>query len=236
MSDNLNKLLIAEDGNFSDVRNVQDNSTRSENGEVAVYFRNLEDRLVECIKQADLVVGCVAWLTHEKILSALSRVPSGVAIVVQKEDFLRPDLDSGDRWKQKLRSMYKALPECPQRQIWTGLIGRLSLHGNPPIDAVRCVGNHNRDKTPAAPRMHNKFLVFCRVRDHEWAFDPDPYLVWTGSFNLTKSATNSLENAITISDSHIVNAYYREWEQIEAISEPLNWRSRWIEPEWRIGT
>jgi len=26
------------------------------------------------------------------------------------------------------------------------------------------VGNYNHDKVPARPRMHHKFLVFCRVQ------------------------------------------------------------------------
>ena len=63
-----------------------------------------------------------------------------------------------------------------------------------------------------------------------------PYEVWTGSFNLTYNASASLENAIVVKHPEIVWAYYREWEQIEAISEPLDWKSEWSAPEWRIGS
>ena len=63
-----------------------------------------------------------------------------------------------------------------------------------------------------------------------------PYAVWTGSFNLTETAEKSLENALLIKNPKIVEAYYKEYGQICAMSEPLNWESNWIEPQWRIGT
>jgi hypothetical protein len=124
---------------------------------------------------------------------------------------------------------------------WPGLIGNLSLLANTEIEPVRCVGNYNRQKLSAFPRMHNKFLVFCRPEFFKRnggfpTFDPRPYAVWTGSFNLTHNASRSLENALFITDPKIVVAYFREWEQIEATSEPLDWETDWVEPEWRIGT
>ena len=100
-------------------------------------------------------------------------------------------------------------------------------------------GNHNRDKKPAFPRMHNKFLVFAKVTSGETEHEPkiiEPYAVWTGSFNFTKNATNSLENALYITEQLIVNAFFNEYGQIAAMSEPLDWISDWAEPEWRIGT
>jgi hypothetical protein len=39
-----------------------------------------------------------------------------------------------------------------------------------------------------------------------------------------------------LTDRKVVEAYYREWERIEVISEPLNWETDWVEPEWRLGT
>lgn len=63
-----------------------------------------------------------------------------------------------------------------------------------------------------------------------------PYAVWTGSFNITKNAGMSFENALYITDMAIVNAYYQEFSQITALSESLNWFKDWVEPQWRIGT
>lgn len=81
--------------------------------------------------------------------------------------------------------------------------------------------------------MHNKFLIFAKEevwQDEEWEFlggegepssvtIPKPYGVWTGSFNLTKNATYSLDNAIYLTEKVVVDAYYREFGQIAAMSE-----------------
>jgi phosphatidylserine/phosphatidylglycerophosphate/cardiolipin synthase-like enzyme len=63
-----------------------------------------------------------------------------------------------------------------------------------------------------------------------------PYEVWTGSFNFTKNATYSFENAIVSRDRNLVAAYFSEFSQLAALSEPLDWEVEWVAPEWRIGT
>lgn len=214
----------------------KDNSTAGEG--VAVYFRNLVPRLVEHIEAADAVFGCVAWLTHPDVLDALR--DRSTAIVVQKEDFLRPDLGAKAYWKRDLRRRYDALNCWFSRLDFCNMIGSLSTGGDSRISPVRCVGNYNRERKPAFPRMHNKFLVFCNTK--EWGDTtqgqdvPEPYAVWTGSFNLTLNATQSLENALYITEPAIVQAYFEEFGQIMALSEPLDWSAEWSEPEWRIGS
>ena len=87
--------------------------------------------------------------------------------------------------------------------------------------------------------MHNKFLVFCKTLKGDEDGDREvivPKSVWTGSFNFSKNATNSLENAVYIRDEKIAKAYFSEWSQIEGLSEPLDWESEWVAPEWRIGS
>jgi hypothetical protein len=273
----LNLLSIPTD--CSQGEPLQDYGTSS--GTVEVVFRNLERRLVREIFDADLVVGCVAWLTNERILDALSMVRT--ALVVQKEDWLRPDSNQN----RSLKKLYSSLRAGPPRFSHTGLVATLSCGADCTLDPVRCVGNVNTDKNPAHPRMHNKFFVFCRmvpepncerhlkgwamVEEDTWPpvdlspwdnlyvavdaegapargeFEPatcecdlwefiQPYAVWTGSFNPTHNGTMSLENAVIIYDDEIAGAYYREWQQIEALSEPLDWNSPWVAPEWRIGT
>ena len=39
-----------------------------------------------------------------------------------------------------------------------------------------------------------------------------------------------------IKNDEIAEAYYNEFCQIFALSEPLDWTSKWCEPELRIGT
>jgi hypothetical protein len=260
--DDLNELIIPADRIDSPF--LQDYSTDSEDGKVKAYFRDLETHLIQHISKADLIVGCVAWLTNERILTALSK--KGVAIVVQKEDFLRPDIKSSFGWKAKLHRLYNSL-HCPfERYLFPWPLSSMSVACDPSIDGVRCVGNYNSTKHSAFPRAHHKFVVFCNTvteyHSEPVIYSPEelefrqehglkitegemytyrhtdifPYAVWTGSFNFTANGTQSLENALVISDEKIVEAYYKEWSQIEAISEPLNWEHEWSAPEWRIGT
>ncbi|WP_202972284.1 phospholipase D-like domain-containing protein [Vibrio parahaemolyticus] len=94
---------------------------------------------------------------------------------------------------------------------------------------------------PAFPSMHNKFLIFANVQEIQNSFGHThnkvtPYGVWIGSFNLTKNASMSLENALYITEPDIVDAYFKEYGQIAAMSEKLDWTTDWAAPQWRIGT
>ncbi|PAA21790.1 phospholipase D-like domain-containing protein [Pseudomonas fragi] len=232
--DNLNLYQLENDGNYD--KNFTDNSLSSNSG-LTVYFRDLENKLLQHIKDSDAVFGAVAWLTSFPILDALARL-SNVSIIVQKEDFLRPDLEAKYGFERALRKKYKALRCNLTRYSFNNILGSISISSDPSIAPVRCVGNHNSEKNPAFPRMHNKFIVFAKIEESAPnSFEIiKPYAVWTGSFNMTKSATMSLENALFITDAEIVNAYFEEYGQIVAMSEELDWTSEWAAPEWRIGT
>lgn len=124
-------------------------------------------------------------------------------------------------------------------------------------EGIRCLGDcrDNSEKQGNA-KMHDKFLIFCK-RDirFETIIDEnlmkkglsesrceveieipvlEPLAIWTGSFNLTNNAVNSFENALYITNSEVVYAYYDEWCQLLALSESLNWKSEHINPEWEI--
>lgn len=217
----------------------------SENGDIVAHFDGLEDALIREIKQADVVFGCVAWLTNTRILTALAS--KDVSIVVQKEDFLRPDMSDLADWKSNLRRQYNAL-KCTFDRVFVPYIAvsGSNVHGDPSINPVRCMGNYNRDKLPASPRMHHKFVVFAKRAQTRLTWSPDgseydwteitPYAVWTGSFNFTQNAIMSLENALVIRDECIVNAYMHEYAHVFALSETLDWEQDWVAPEYRIGT
>lgn len=215
-------------------------------GSGTVYFADLEAHLITHILAAEVVVGCVAWLTNENILRALAAVPGGVNLVVQKEDFLRPDITARRSWTARLHTLYNALRPGTDRDNCGTSLEMMSMCVDPTIEAVRCVGNYNSAKVPAHPRMHHKFLVFCSRETEEQAEDTPaweeprdvivPYAVWTGSFNFTVNATYSFENALYLTDPQVIQAYYEEWGWIEGLSEPLDWYSVWCEPQWRIGT
>ena len=79
-----------------------DHSIASEN--VEVFFRDLKDHLLEQIASADMVIGAVAWITDLDIIAALAQKET--LLVVQKEDFLRPDLKSRLTLSDKARLYY----------------------------------------------------------------------------------------------------------------------------------
>lgn len=145
-----------------------------------VVFRNLEKTLIAEIEKCgvdDFIFVAVAWLTNETILSALIAAKERkalVLVVVQKEDFLRPDADEDD-FKARLRSQYSQLGsfntedslEHILRQFfvldvrnWGWEFDDTTLQKHHDVAAVRCVGNYNAERSPSFPRMHNKFVVF----------------------------------------------------------------------------
>lgn len=235
--ENLNELGIR--GRVDD-SSLQDFSAISSDGNVQVYFKNIESHLVRHIENADIVVGCVAWLTSPAILRALSK-KKGVSIIVQKEDWLRPDLHDRGDWKSRQKSRYSQLRSALARldiAFTDTILSEMSYCGDPSLDAVRCVGNNNSLRLPAFPRMHHKFIVLCReaeTKPHGY-MNYEPYEVWTGSFNFTKNAASSFENAIVMKDVRLVKAFFSEFAQIAALSEPLDWESDWVQPQWRFGS
>ena len=209
-------------------------------GLVVALAGNLEQSLARFIEDSDFVFACFAWLTNYKVLDALASVEHGCQVVVQKEDFLRPDAGHSRSSNANLRRKYAAL-KCPFGRISLPFYARdLSVCSDPRVEAVRCAGVANTDRKAASPRMHHKFAVRCRVSFKSWhgeeypVFSPES--VWTGSFNPTANGTRSRENAIIVEDESISSFYLNEWSKVFAMSEPLNWRSKWVCPEWRIGT
>jgi len=239
---NLNTLKIAS--NEGEDRPLGDYGVDTCNGKVSVYFRNLEDYLIQCIEEADSVCGCVAWLTNEAILRALA-AKTAVSILVQKEDFLRPDFGARGVWARRLRALYAALPANWDRRHAQddSVLAALAWGSSGEVQAVRCLGVHNADRRSAMPRCHHKFIVFCKdvpaVSPHDRTYtyvERVPYAAWTGSFNFTANGTSSLENAVLLRDVDAAWAYYYEWAQLQGLSERLDWSTEWVEPEWKIGT
>lgn len=126
-------------------------------GNTTVHFKNIKASLIKYIKEADHIRGCVAWLTDLEIIDQLSK--RHCQIVIQKEDFLRPDIATDKNWTTTLRKAYAKLGDWDKNDLHD----EHSISYNDPnyTESIRCVGNHNADKTPAHPRMHHKFIVFC---------------------------------------------------------------------------
>jgi len=163
-------------------------------------------RILDSLAPQTRIVGCVSWLTHPDLVKALAR--HRVSILVQKELYLRSKAVQGKR-----SCKAQAFSQIIQKQYAT-----LSNGGG-----VRCFGICAIKNADTSPRMHHKFLVVFNETNED---DSKPEFVWTGSFNFTKNATLSRENALWIRDSNIAQTYYSEWQQLYAYSEPLDWASR----------
>ena len=230
MKINLNNIGIQTDGRVEGQPETEpqtDHSYGDDTMSVGVYFKDLESALVTHLRAWPYVVGCVAWLTNIKLLSVLAE-RKGASFVVQKEDFLRPD--AGTRGpgldRSQLRRAYDAIKPLYRLQF-DGLLSHMSVACEPTC-GIRCAGLGGKARL-AKPRMHHKFAVFCDG-------DLQPRAVWTGSFNWSHNALDSIENAVYIAQPQIARAYFDEFQQVAAISEPLDWTSEYVEPEWRIGT
>lgn len=143
--------------------NVARQKSLTTRGQVNVYFDDLESELVKKIKRYPIVVGCVAWLTNEAVIETLA-TRDRVSIVVQKEDFLRPD--SGSWSGAKLRKSYASMPDGPssstsEDMMWGRIVSQLDACHTWTSPPVRWMGNFNTKRDSAFPRMHHKFLVFC---------------------------------------------------------------------------
>lgn len=206
-----------------------------EAGNTIAHFGDLTSAAIAFIEASPAVIGCVAWLTELRILSALRNRP--VALIVQKEDFLRPDAFAVSNWKQRLRTAYGALSGGFDRFEFPAPLSSASVATDPSIEAVRCVGNHNSERLPAMPRMHHKFLVRVERDTTSRSWEPvRPLAVWTGSFNFSANGGRSFENAVEIHDPEIAAGYVAEFARVATLSEQLDWTSDWVDAEWRIGT
>jgi hypothetical protein len=233
-----------------------------DSGDIEVVFRDHKPRLLRLFAeevQPEMLacLGAMAWFTDFEVLDAMTSVPSSV--LVQKEDFLRLDGDPAeagvrrDGWRDILRDHYVAIAESDIhqpgfcRQNFPSPLGDMALTGDQAIAGVRCVGVRNQRGRRAQPLMHHKFLLFAKLSflpepGHEGEHDPlliphwDPRIVWTGSANLTRLTHRSRENSLIIRDPKIAAAYLDEWVDLMTLSEPLDWDSDGVDPEWRLGS
>ncbi|MFM9272820.1 phospholipase D-like domain-containing protein [Pseudarthrobacter sp. NKDBFgelt] len=212
---------------------------------ITSHFGDVHSALLNFIGASEAVVGCVAWMTDFTILDQLANIET--AIIVQKEDFLRPDLGIKQGWKARIRTKYAALHNEWMRYDFPAPLADMTTNSLSGIDAVRCVGTHNSEQKSATPRMHHKFLVRLRQETVEGTdFGAlgksadrvilHPEAVWTGSFNFSKNAGASFENAVEIESAEVAQSYLEEFSRVASLGEPLDWTSNWVMPEWRLGT
>ncbi|WP_442113812.1 hypothetical protein [Pseudomonas sp. NUPR-001] len=226
------KFRMTDTNNIRPERVSQsDNSVTVKNVSlVEAHFREIEKVIVRKISSSEAVVGCVAWLTSYAVLDALAKLNGGCSIVLQKEDFLRPDVDHTPTSYKTVRQKYallKALAPYSYGEFQKSTLEYLDDGGEIADIAIRCVG-YRRLTGKVHPLMHHKFLVFLKPED--CGYPPKPYAVWTGSFNMSVNATLSLENGLFIESEELANAYFNEWYNTLMISEELDWKVETPQP------
>lgn len=165
---------------------------------VVSHIGKLSDALTAHVKESTAVVGCVAWLTHPGVLAELAKKKL-VSIIVQKEDFLRPDSAaagaSASSFKTSLHKAYGAIQGIGgvmghYDNVAFGLIEGMDagiwcppMHGETEWHAIRCAGAASAKNRQWRPNLHHKFLVFLRPGKEQWH-------VGTKSFN-TKAEAES---------------------------------------------
>lgn len=157
------------------------------------YFRNLEDHLVDFIEKSDSIVICMAWLTNQKVMKALTN--KTCVLILQNESWL----NKKGGLAKKTREMYASI-RASKKSI---VVGSKTIKE----DLLVCgMISHPQN-------MHHKFAV--RITDGK------PTSVWTGSFNPTTNGNQSIENALVIHNEQIASAYFQEFLNVKAISKPL---------------
>lgn len=92
------------------------------------------------------------------------------------------------------------------------------------VDAVRAHGERSTTRNAHVARMHHKFFVVFR--------NATPFGVWTGSYNPTRVAAQSAENAVWIEDERIATLYAHEHVRLLLASQPVRWTDRHRAPIW----
>lgn len=236
----LNKATIDHDGCVFQLNDYPHRQHCHVIGETTYVFADHTRLLCDEIRKWPVIIGCVAWLTNKAILTALQG--REVSIIVQKEDWLRPDTDN---WTmQKQRYQYELLTGIQDKYAFGAGYNQC---GDPDMDPVVCCGMLNTPGNIVA-RMHHKFLVFGFMleREQEVAGHEEwgpvaysefvPRKVWTGSFNMTGNAERSLENAQLIDNAEVAAVFTQEWMTVLGLTEPLNWNATYVATNMRVGT
>ena len=229
-------------------------------GDFEVVLRNLKGRFVDLLDEARrdglVCTGVFYRLTEPEVLESLATLPT--SIVVQKDGCWRAAGDSMSQpgWKHLLRSDYDDIAgsgeQHPlfQRQHCPSPLGDVGLLEGQTISGIRCFGLANdsgADEKSPVPILHHKFVIFSELTD---AGEPEPgdvtdpsgnvtwrpRILWTGSYNPTRLASRSLENAVIIRRKDVAVQFLLAWAKIMAISEPLDWTDPGLNPQWNDRT
>ena len=114
-------------------------------------------------------------------------------MLVQKEDFLRPDSKGS---KESLRKSYNSLYSGLYGAEIPGLLNYVQYSEAFEIDPIRCVGSVSSDMKKAFPRMHNKFLIGCDYSVEVEKLDYAEHNLYQRPFQLTCAQVREVMEAM----------------------------------------
>lgn len=231
---------------------------RNHRNKLLKLFKEARERNLAC-------AGACAWLTDLQILGAMATVPTSIVVQKEdllRPDI--PAKAGLDAWKRRLRRQYEAIEASDRRRACPGVpFDRLHMPWplcdmhyaeDHSVAGVRCFGLRNKRDGESGgrlplPLMHHKFIIFLRgvgqprpfpgcrcIEGQPCTVHWEVEIVWTGSYNFSRLAARSRENAIVIRDQIIGHAYLHEWADMMDCSEPLDWDSKDLAPQWRLGS
>jgi hypothetical protein len=248
---NLNLDVIYSDDDETGWKRLKKRDSKN----ITVYFDGIEDALIKYISKAHTCLGCIAWLTNDNLLDALSEREI-VSIIVNKGDFSKIDVQEVINKNKKeitranLNFKYSQLPRGVCQSDFSGFGEEISVG--------ECFGltyepdeifSKMREQTGISPdKISCNYpwtteAIRCLGENYDvkntsspllhhkfliFCHSPlEPYAVWTGSFNFSFNATRSLENGLYITDECIVKAYWLEYLFNFVRSEPLDWTDKY---------
>ncbi|KAM9959371.1 hypothetical protein ACTFIR_000446 [Dictyostelium discoideum] len=205
---------------------------------VKCLFRGITNEVINLIgnsKKGDFIFFCIAWFTNTDILNKVKLAKNTgvrILIVILKEPWLTESdwlIDSytilnniNELERNDYLKIFRdyGIDFCQKEEIvdWNSL--------QFDDDVIRVCGEIQTKPNQYIPRMHNKFIVFGSFESGK----VEPKTVWTGSFNLTKTAGKSFENVVILSSKEAASQFLKEFCLVFFLSEPLETKNKKMTP------
>lgn len=167
MKNNLNlNRLNAKGGGFPD---QDDNSIEFQTASVSVYFKNIQEAIIYNINKADIVFGCVAWLTSVKIIDALYLKDNFSIIVSDQSPMIKlKKLRSHKNWIKinQLESddnHFYTLSSAMHVGVEEGSVDATLSEVRRLLPEFLTLDSLHDQTDDSQALMHNKFLIFGKV-------------------------------------------------------------------------
>ncbi len=188
-------------------------------GAKAVLFSDLRGELLRWMAHFDVIVGCVAWVTHTDVIDAINGKKLA-QVVIQKESWRHERHQHGRAYKED-SGLTHQFPEVAFLQKHEK-VGRFRVFGEVEDKGLGAQGRSI---------MHHKFLVGCELPSGTLNIVPES--VWMGSFNFTGASNYNRDSAVILGREEAV-PFFWEWHKLLLLSEPFDTKHKHMQPQWNV--